>query len=234
MKNRSMFVESEKKPGQLDLWSFILPIAFDLICGILLIALGSLALRITAYALAGAMIVAAAVLIIQYLRSEPMKKITQAKLAIGLALVVAGILLAFNPDYLADFLPFIWGLALLFGAFLKIQYAFDEKSLKIEKWWIMLILAGFSLVIGILSLLNPEFLGENRNLIIGIMLVAEAVIDIVVYILISKALKQSLANNAATAAAVHAAVTAVPEAPAAPAPEAPAAPVSETPADSDQ
>ena len=56
MKNRSIFVESEKKPGQLDLWSFILPIAFDLICGVLLIALGTLALRVTAYALAGALI----------------------------------------------------------------------------------------------------------------------------------------------------------------------------------
>lgn len=232
MKNRSIFVESEKKPGQLDLWSFILPIAFDLICGVLLIALGTLALRVTAYALAGALIIAAGVLTVQYLRSEPLKKITQAKLAIGLALVVAGILLAFNPDYLADFLPFIWGLALLFGAFLKIQYAFDEKSLKIEKWWIMLILAGFSLIIGILSLLNPDFFGDSRNLIIGIMLVAEAVIDIVVYVLISKALKQSLASSAAIAAAVHAAVTAVPEAPAPAVPEEPASAEPEAPADS--
>lgn len=233
MKNRNMFVESEKNPGQLDPWSFLLPIAFDLVCGILLIALGNLALRVTAYALAGAMVVSAAVLLIQYLRSEPLKKITHAKLAISLALVVAGILLAFNPDYLSDFLPFVWGLAMLFGAFLKIQYAFDEKSLKIEKWWIMLIFAAFSLVIGILSLLNPDFLGDSRSLVIGIMLVAEAVIDVVVYLLISKALKKLASGAAAgTPASAPAAETPAAAPASAPAAEEPAAvPVPEAPAD---
>ena len=190
MKNFSLFSKSEKHPGELDLWSAILPVAFDLICGILLILLGNLALRVTSYALAGAMLITAAVLIITHIRATPLEKITQSRLAFGLALTVSGILLAFNPNYLDGFLPFIWGLALLFGAFLKIQYAFDEKALGIDKWWIMLILAGFSLVIGILSLLNPAFLGDSRNLIIGIMLIAEAVIDFTVYLIINNALKK--------------------------------------------
>ena len=197
MKNFHMLKQSDKKPGELDIWSAVLPIAFDLVCGILLIVLGNLALRVTSYALAGVMIIAAVYLIFVYIRSEPLMKITQLKLAGGLALIVAGVLLAFNPQHLENLLPFIWGIALLFGAFVKIQYAFDEKSLNIEKWWIMLILAGFSLIIGILTLVNPAFLGESRNLIIGIMLIIEAVIDFVVYLLISKALKKLLPPESA-------------------------------------
>ncbi len=119
-----------------------------------------------------------------------MKKITGSLLATGLAFLLAGILLSFNPDYLDDLLPFVWGLALLFGAFLKIEYAFDEKALKIDKWWILLILAAFSLAIGVITLLNPAFLENNRELIIGIMLVAEAILDIVVFLLINSALKK--------------------------------------------
>ena len=197
MTNFHFLKQSEKKPGELDTWSVILPFAFDLICGILLIALGNLALRVTSYALAGVMIISAIYMIIVYVRSKPLVKITELRLAGGLVLIVAGALLAFNPEYLENLLPFIWGIALLFGAFVKIQYAFDELALKIEKWWIMLILAAFSMVIGILTLANPAFLGENRNVIIGIMLIVEAIIDLVVFLLIRKAL-MNLAPAGAT------------------------------------
>ena len=128
---------------------------------------------------------------IVYLRSDPVRRITESRLATGLILLVAGTLLAFNPNYLEDILPFIWGLALLFGGFLKIQYAFDEKSVRVKKWWIMLLFAAFSLIVGIIALLNPAFLGENRNLVIGILLVLEAVLDITVFFLLRHALKKS-------------------------------------------
>ena len=201
MKNFKLFSESKKKPGKLDIWSFLLPVAFDLVCGVLLIVLGSLALKVTSYALAGLLLIVAVWDIIQYIRSAPMEKITGSRLAVGLALAVSGVLLAFNPDYLKDILPFVWGLALLFGAFLKVQYAFDEKSVGVQKWWVMLIFAAFSLALGILCLLNPAFLGENREMIIGIMLVVESVLDVVVYVLLSKALKQHTDGVAAAAPA---------------------------------
>ena len=189
MKSFKMFSERQDNPRRLNPWSAALPITFDLICGILLILLRQMALRVTSYALAGLMLIGGVWLIVSYFRQTPMEKITQCFLSLGLALTVSGVLLAFHPDYLKDFLPFIWGLAMLFGAFMKLQYAFDEKALGINRWWILLILSGFSLVIGILSLTNPAFLSESRELVIGIMLIAEAVLDFVLYLLISQALK---------------------------------------------
>ena len=189
MKTIKLFSRSKKDPDTLTARSMILPIAFCLVCGVLLILFGNLALRITAYVLAGVMILCGIWSIIAYMRSKPVQRITESRLATGLILLVAGSLLAFNPNYLEDFLPFIWGLALLFGGFLKIQYAFDEKSVNVKRWWIMLIFAAFSLIVGILSLLN--LLGENRNLVIGILLVLEAVLDITVFFLLRHALKKS-------------------------------------------
>ena len=55
----------------------------------------------------------------------------------------------------------------------------------------MLLFAAFSLIVGIIALLNPAFLGENRNLVIGILLVLEAVLDITVFFLLRHALKKS-------------------------------------------
>lgn len=171
--------------------SMILSILFCLVCGLLLIFFGNQALRITAYVLAGIIILSGIRNIIVYLRSSLATRILDGTLATALILLVAGIMLAFNPDYLDKLLPVVWGLALLYGGFLKIQYAFDEKSAGVPKWWLMLIFAAFSLIIGILSLMNPEFLGENRNLIIGIMLLAESVLDITVWFLLRRALKDS-------------------------------------------
>ena len=54
----------------------------------------------------------------------------------------------------------------------------------------MLILAAFSIILGVLALLNPAFLGESRNLVIGILLVFEAVLDIIVYFVLRHALKK--------------------------------------------
>ena len=189
MKSLKLFTRSKKDPDTLTARSMILPIAFCLVCGVLLILFGNLALRITAYVLAAVMILCGVWSIIAYMRSKPVQRITESRLATGLILLVAGSLLAFNPNYLEDFLPFIWGLALLFGGFLKIQYAFDEKSVDVKRWWIMLIFAAFSLIVGILSLLN--LLGENRNLVIGILLVLEAVLDITVFFLLRHALKKN-------------------------------------------
>ena len=193
MKTLGLFSHDKNDPNSLSARSIILPIIFCLVCGVLLIAFDQLALRITAYVLAGVMILCSIWSVIAYIRSQPIKRIVESRLATGLILLVAGILLAFNPDYLKESLSFIWGLALLFGGFLKIQYAFDEKSVKVNRWWIMLIFSGFSLIIGVLSLVNPYFLGESRYLIIGILLVLEAVLDITVFFLLKHALKKIVA-----------------------------------------
>ena len=221
-KSFKLFSRSSRNPDALTARSMILPIVFCLVCGVLLILFGNLALRITAYVLAGVMLVCGIWSVITYIRSKPMQRITESRLATGLILLVAGTLLAFNPNYLEDFLPFIWGLALLFGGFLKIQYAFDEMSVGVKKWWIMLIFAVFSIIIGILSLLNPAFLGESRNLVIGIFLVVEAVLDITVYFLLKHALKKFSTSAGPAPETPAEAPATTPAEPSEPRPEVPA------------
>jgi len=168
----------------------LLPIIFCLVSGVLLILLGNLTMRITGYVLAAALFFHGAWMIYRYFRSEPMARIIEAKLAIGLVMLVTGSLLVFNPESLREQLPYVWGLALLYGGFLKTQYAFDRKSLGSQKWWIMLIFAAFSLVIGVISLLNPAFLGDRRELVIGIMLTLEAALDIGVFLLLKRKIQK--------------------------------------------
>ncbi|MBR3333123.1 MAG: DUF308 domain-containing protein [Clostridia bacterium] len=196
----------------------LFPIVFCLASGLLLILLESLTMTITGYVLAAMLIASSVWLVVEYIRSTPLVRIVEAKLAIGLILLVAGFMLVFSPESLKDLLPYAWGLALLFGGFLKIQYAFDRKSLGAEKWWILLILAAVSIVLGVISLLNKEFLGDKKELVIGILLTVEAVLDIVVFLLLKRKIrKKATAENQPVSVPAPA-----PEP--VPAPEAPAEP----------
>ena len=181
----------------------LLPIVFCLVSGVLLILLEDLTIKITGYVLAAALILQGIWLGIRYLRSEPMVRIVEARLAIGLIAVVTGALLAFNPETLREVLPFAWGLALLFGGFLKIQYAFDRKALGAEKWWILLILSGVSIAIGVISLMNPAFLGNRKEMVIGIMLAFEAALDFGVFLLLKRKIRKRAVSAEETAETIQ-------------------------------
>ena len=178
----------------------LLPIIFCLISGLLLILLKDLTMKITGYMFSAILIVSGFWLLIGYFRATPLVRIMESKLAIGLILLVTGSLMAFSPESLSDLLPYAWGLALLFGGFLKIQYAVDRKTLGAEKWWILLFFAAFSLIIGVISLLNHDFLGENEELVIGILLTVEAVLDLSVFLLLKRKIRKITADTPAPAA----------------------------------
>ena len=191
----------------------LFPVFFCLISGLLLILLEDLTMKITGYMLAAGLIGWGVWQIVHYFRSEPIVRIVEAKLATGLILLVSGSLLAFSPESLKDLLPCIWGLVLLFGGFLKIQYAFDRKNLGAEKWWILLILAAFSITIGVVSLLNPAFLGNKKELIIGILLTVEAVLDFTVFLLLKRKIRKQNAPRPTVNIPVSSPASAEPPAP---------------------
>ena len=189
---------NQDDPAEMNAHSIMLSIVFYLIFGALLIFLKDKALDICAYVLAGAMVLYGGYLIFAFIGSPVMRKITEYKLAIGLIMLLTGALLAFNTDILDKLFPVFWGLSLLFGGFLKIQYSFAQFALKIKRWWIMLIFAAFSIAIGVLALIRPDFLGDNKEMVIGIMLVAEAVLDFVVFFLMNHAMKKITAYSKGT------------------------------------
>lgn len=192
---------------------FVVPLVlFYFIVGLLLILLNELVTDVAAWALAAGLVVIGGWLVLRYFRSDTEKRLTGADLAIGLVLLLAGILLITSPSDMKEVFPKIWGLSLIFGGFLKIQYAFDEKSVDVQRWWIMLIFAAVSLATGVLALLNKSVFGDNQHLIIGIFMLCEAVLDLTTWLLIGHGLKKK--NAAVTPAATY-----VPNPPAEPVPQ---------------
>ena len=170
---------------------FVIPmVLFYFVVGLLLILEQNLVTEIYAWVLAGGLVIVGAWMIIRYLRSGLQQRLAGLDLADGLIMLLAGILLALSPQDMEELFPKVWGLSLVFGGFLKIQYAFDEKSVGVNRWWMMLIFAAVSLAIGVLALLNNNIFGDSQHTVIGIFMIAEAVLDLVTYLLLTNGLKK--------------------------------------------
>ena len=73
----------------------------------------------------------------------------------GLVLLAAGAFLIVRMDTVISFLPFVFGLMLLGGCAGKIQTALDLRRVGTQMWLASLLMAGISLVLGIVLLCQP-------------------------------------------------------------------------------
>lgn len=156
-------------------WSMI---AFYVVCGLLLLFLPNLALRIANFALSAVFCFAGIGLIIGYLRAEAMDGMLGYGLAFGLILTLMGAVLFIRSDILIRALPFLWGVAMLAGGFAKLQMAFDLKRIHQRRWWWLLLGALISFILGGFSVADPVFLATVATQFAGISLLVEAALDL--------------------------------------------------------
>ena len=88
-----------------------------------------------------------------------------------------------------NILPFLWGVAMIAGGFGKFQMAFDLKRIGHNRWWLLLIGALVSFVLGTFSVTQPAFLATVVTQFAGISLLVEAVLDLGALLLIKREVK---------------------------------------------
>lgn len=152
-------------------------VAFYSVCGLLLLLWPTLALDIANYALAIGLCAVGVVLIVRYIRMSALDAVMGVSLALGLVAILLGAVLLLDPKILVAVLPFLWGLTLLIGGFGKVQVAFDLKRIGAKRWWLSLLVAALSFVLGVLAVTKPAFIASVFTQFIGIALLAEAVLD---------------------------------------------------------
>jgi uncharacterized membrane protein HdeD (DUF308 family) len=173
-------------------WNFTgwTAIVFYAVCGLLLLLWPSLALTIANYALAATLCAVALVMIAGYIRGEALDGMLNYGLAKGLILLLIGIVLFVRSDILIALLPFLWGVAMLAGGFAKVQVAFDLNRVDRERWWLMLLGALLSFVLGIIAVTKPLFLADVITQFIGASLLLEALLDLMALLTIRREVKK--------------------------------------------
>lgn len=167
-------------------WSVIL---FYAICGLLLLLWPDMALLIANYALAAVLCAIGLALVIGYIRGDAVEGMLGYGMAKGLLMILLGAVLLIRSDILVKLLPFLWGVAMVAGGFTKTQMAFDLKRIGHARWWLMLIGALISFLLGVASILQPEFIAIAVTLFAGIALLVEAALDLAAMFIMKRELK---------------------------------------------
>lgn len=127
------------------------------------------------------LLIAGAVCVVRYLVSKPERAAGEKNLAIGLACLLIGGIFIFR-DGIFPSLTHIYGIALLIVGAVKSQQGIDRLRLHVPFWYVPLLNGILALVASVLILIDPFRTAEMLWRIVAIVLIAEAVLDLVTII----------------------------------------------------
>jgi uncharacterized membrane protein HdeD (DUF308 family) len=116
-------------------------------------------------------------------------------LAGGIALIAIGAILCAKPDLISEIVTIALGVILIIDGVIKLQQSMDIVKLKESGWWISLIVAGVSIVLGLVTLIDPFGSRTALMIFIGISLIVDAVCDIISAYRLGEAEKRAEIKN---------------------------------------
>lgn len=100
----------------------------------------------------------------------------------GIVLVLLGIWICTQPRIVLSIIPVVVGIIVLIHGLMDIQYTLDIKRTGSTKWWIALIAAILTLIVGLLLVFNPFTAYEISMIMLGIAMLYDGGSDLVLLI----------------------------------------------------
>lgn len=110
-----------------------------------------------------------------YFSNDVYRLAFQFDLAIGIAMMICGIVLIARPRAFIALVPVIIGILVLVDALFKIQTAIDSKRFGLKKWWISLALGIAAGIIGIGLIFKPFEGNKILTILLGITLIVDGI-----------------------------------------------------------
>lgn len=130
--------------------------------------------------------------IVGYYSKDLYRLAFQFDFAFGFLLLVLGIVILTKPAQLLQFLCVVTGLYVTADSLSKIQTAYDAKRFGIPHWWMILLIAICTGIIGILLMLRPS---ESTNLMVQIfggVLLAEGLLNLITVLMTVKIVRNQV------------------------------------------
>ena len=97
-----------------------------------------------------------AIKLVGYFSRDLFRLAFQYDLAFGLLLMVLGIVTLSHPGDALSFLCVMFGIPVLADGLFKIQIAMDSRQFGIRNWWLVLVLAALTCVVGVVLARDPN------------------------------------------------------------------------------
>lgn len=97
---------------------------------------------------------------------------------LGTIVLLVGIWIFLKPDKLVSLIPIVIGVILLVHGIQDLQLALETKNNGYQKWWVMLIVAVISLILGVICVIHAFGVVKLTFKIIGIALIYDGITDL--------------------------------------------------------
>lgn len=116
--------------------------------------------------------------IVGYFSRDLYRLAFQYDLAFGILLIVLGLVLILRTDSMVHILCLLLGLSVLADALLKVQIAIDARAFGIRRWWMILLTAIVTGLVGVLLLLRPAAGAQVIMVLVGISFLGEGLMNL--------------------------------------------------------
>lgn len=102
----------------------------------------------------------------------------QYDLAFGVLMIILGVIVLLKPDNVMNFLCIVLGISILTDGLFKIQISVDSRRFGIRLWWLILVLAVLTGVVGVLLVFRPTESARTLTVLLGISLLFEGLLSL--------------------------------------------------------
>ena len=149
------------------------------ILGILLLIMPKAVLPVLAVVFGALLILFGVVKLIGYFSRDLFRLAFQYDLALGIFMIVLGIVTIVKTEQLMVFISIILGIYVLMDGLLKIQIALDSRIFGIGQWWLIMIAAIMAGIAGSFLIFRPFKSAELLVMLLGFCFLAEGILNLV-------------------------------------------------------
>ena len=119
-----------------------------------------------------------AIKLVGYFSRDLFRLAFQYDLAFGLLLMVLGIVTLSHPGDALSFLCVMFGIPVLADGLFKIQIAMDSRQFGVRNWWLVLVLAALTCVVGVVLVFRPMTGVRALTALMGLSLLCDGVLNL--------------------------------------------------------
>ncbi len=124
------------------------------------------------------MLIFGTVKLVGYFSRDLFRLAFQYDLAFGLLLMALGTVTLCHPGDAMSFLCVMFGIPVLADGLFKIQIALDSRRFGIRTWWLVMVLAALTCVIGVLLVFRPWDGAQVLTMLMGISLLLDGILNL--------------------------------------------------------
>ena len=158
---------------------FLLSALALMLLGLALLLWPEASLRLVCYLFGAVILVKGLLSIWGYVRAEERFFFDYFGLVFGIAASALGVFLLLQPDTVVSVLPILVGIYVIVDAVVRLQSAFELRAMGYGRWWGFLILAGLSVALGVLMVVNPFETVQLLVMVNGVILLVEGALSLI-------------------------------------------------------